>query len=309
MAKPQKNRILKMKRSRWILLVCLAVLPLLAAKRGVPPIQNGLPGDPVAGARIYQNWIIALDVRPPEGDQPLWGEQDSNERSGDVTWRCKECHGWDYKGSEGAFGPSSIRYTGFPSLEGSVGSSQEEVLAWLDGSNNPQHNFLEITNANALNDVAVFLRTMQADLALVIDYETGEALGNENSGAELYASACEECHGSTGRRINFSAAGSPLYIGDLASVDPWKSAHAIRFGSVLGDMPGSEELGWSLGKVADVIAYSQTLPRGNPNFAIFQEVPDEVIARQGETDPMLWLAAAILSVIAGGLVWGELRKR
>jgi len=297
-----------MKTPIWITLFCLAVISVLAAKSGSLPEQNGQPGDAVAGARIYQNWMIALDIKPPEGDQPLWSEQESNERSGDVTWRCKECHGWDYKGAEGAFGPGSVRYTGFPSLEGSVGTSQEEVLAWLDGSNNPNHNFLEITNPNALNNLAVFLRTMQADLALIIDYDTGEAMGDEISGAELYASACEECHGSTGRRINFSAAGSPLYVGDLATVDPWKTAHAIRFGSVLGDMPGTEEVGWSLGKVADVIAFSQTLPRGNPNFAIFQEIPDEAIDRQGETDPMLWLAAAILLVVAGGLAWGEFRK-
>jgi len=57
------------------------------------------------------------------------------------------------------------------------------------------------------------------------------------------------------------------------------------------------------------LAFSQTLPRGNPNYVIFREIPDEVMALQGETDPMLWMAVSILLVIAGGLAWGEFRKR
>lgn len=298
-----------MKHPFRISAISLIVFVLVAATFGSPVVQNGQDGDPLTGARIYDNWMTALDLKPPEEDQPLWGEQDNNTRSGEVTWRCKECHGWDYKGEEGAFGSDSIRFTGFPSLMAAVGTSQEEVIAHLDGSNNLSHNFLDITNPNAVNDLAVFLRTMQADMALIIDYETGLALGDENSGEALYRLACAECHGSTGRRINFSSSVSPLYVGDLAAVDPWKTAHIIRFGTAVGTMPGTEELGWSLSTVADLLVFSQTLPRGNPNFAIFQENSDEAIVPQGETEPMLWAVMAILLVIAGGLAWGEFRKR
>ena len=74
-------------------------------------------------------------------------------------------------------------------------------------------------------------------------------------------------------------------------------------------MPGTEEAGLSIGNVADLLAFSPTLPRGNPNYSSFKEIQDEAIERQGETEPMLWAAAAILLVIAGGLAWEEIRKR
>jgi len=38
---------------------------------------------------------------------PLWATQSSNTRSGKDTWRCKECHGWDYMGVDGAYGSGS----------------------------------------------------------------------------------------------------------------------------------------------------------------------------------------------------------
>jgi mono/diheme cytochrome c family protein len=298
-----------MKKLSPTLLLVLFGLLLLAAVLGEIPEQTSLPGDPLAGARIYDNWMTALDLNALEGDHPLWATQESNTRSDDVTWRCKECHAWDYKGADGVNGPSSIRYTGFPSLTRAVGSSQEELLAWLDGTNNPDHNFLQFTNPNAVNDLAIFLRTMQVDLALLIDYESGLALGNELAGESLYLNTCAECHGDSGRRIDFSSGGSPLYVADIAAVDPWRTVHVVRFGTAVGNMPGTEELGWSLSSVADLLAYAQSLTRGNPNFTISEQLTTEEADIQGETTPILWATAAILMVIMIGLIWSEIRNR
>jgi hypothetical protein len=58
-----------------------------------------------------------------------------------------------------------------------------------------------------------------------------------------------------------------------------------------------------------LLAYAQSLPRGNPNFTISEQVADEEADIQGETTPLLWATAAILIVIMSGLLWAELRKR
>lgn len=287
----------------------LVLFLLLGFSYGQKISANGLAGDPIAGGRIYDNWMTALDLKPPEFDQPLWTDQNNNPRSGEVTWRCKECHGWDYKGAEGAYTIDSFRYTGFPALDGVIGRSQDEVLAWLDGTNNPNHNFTEVTNTKAMDDVAAFLRTMQIDAALFIDYETGLALGDEENGQLLYLESCAACHGNLGRRINFSAGGRPLFVGDIAAVDPWKALHKIRFGTAIDNMPSAENIGWSLRDISDVLTYAQSLPRGNENYSIFREPGDDFgVERQGQIEPIIWAVLVIIVIISLGLIW-DLRDR
>ena len=58
--------------------------------------------DLVQGALLYDKWYAALGIQPPAGEHPLWLRQSTNTRSGPDTWRCVECHGWDYKGKDGS---------------------------------------------------------------------------------------------------------------------------------------------------------------------------------------------------------------
>ena len=288
----------------------LLVLLMLGFSYGQHVVPKGLNGDPISGGRIYDNWMRALDLKSPEFNQPLWAEQSSNPRIGDITWRCKECHGWDYKGAEGAFSSNSFRYTGFPSLSGVIGSSQEDVAAWLDGTNNSNHNFVEVTNYNAMNDVTAFLLTMQIDAALFIDYNSGLALGNEGNGHSIYLDNCAACHGDLGREINFSAGGKPLFIGDIAVVDPWRALHKIRFGTAKGNMPSAENNGLSLGEISDVLAYAQSLPRGNENYSISNELIDELgEEKQGQIEPIIWAVVVMISIVAMGLIWDLMGRR
>lgn len=288
----------------------LAGTVLLAAGRGLPPEQGELPGDPISGARIYDNWILALDLVPPEGDHPLWDRQDSNTRRGVVTWRCAECHGWDYKGVNGAYGPYSNHYTGFTGLGDAVGASQEEVLTWLDGTVNPEHNFLYYTNATALNDVAAFLRTRQIDTALLIDPDTGAAFGDRRVGRNIFVDACAACHGDDGDRINFGSAQNPLYLGDMAVADPWQTLHKIRFGSATSDrMPAYEDEDWSLNMMGNVLAYMQTLPRGNPEFDILGTGQAIDVESQGQIEPIIYGVFVILFVVLVSVAWDVFIER
>lgn len=285
-------------------LALLGGLVLLAALQGP---RGPVEGDSILGARIYNNWMLALDLPPPAGNHPLWENQTSNPRNGVATWRCVECHGWDYKGAEGAYGPASSHYTGFPGLDDAVGASQEEVVAWLDGSSNPDHNFLAYMPLSALDDLAAFLRTQQVDVDLIINPDNGAALGDWVQGWNLYHESCESCHGVRGADINFGTDTAPAYIGDLAISDPWRTVHMIRFGDVAGGMLGSEELGWSLSTVADVLAYVQRLPRANP--ALGTPTPGAAEENQGEMGPIIWAGFGILLLFVISLGWDLYQQR
>jgi thiosulfate dehydrogenase len=269
-------------------------------------------GDAIAGARIYDNWMLALDQPLPTGNHPLWASQETNIRNGVSTWRCVECHGWDYEGELGAYGPYSSHYTGFPGVDGMVGATQDEILNWLNGTNNPQHNFLALTNSTAIQDLVAFLRTQQVDMDLLVDPFTGASLGDRNLGQALYITDCSSCHGTAGDRINLGSTANPIYLADLATVDPWQTIHKIRFGTPTNlRMPSSEAEGWSLSEVANVLAYVQGLRRGDPALTFVNTASSGPvqIERQGEIGPILWMAVVMFTLIAGTFVWDKIQFR
>ena len=48
----------------------------------------------------------------PTITHPLWAQRPdktTNGQQGATTWRCKVCHGWDYKGATGAYAKGSHR--------------------------------------------------------------------------------------------------------------------------------------------------------------------------------------------------------
>ncbi|MDP2727915.1 MAG: hypothetical protein Q8P59_10275, partial [Dehalococcoidia bacterium] len=72
------------------------LFPLLLALVGVALAQAD-PASVAKGGRLYDEWWEeAPGATEPKGDQPLWATQTTNTRKGTDTWRCKECHGWDY---------------------------------------------------------------------------------------------------------------------------------------------------------------------------------------------------------------------
>ena len=65
-------------------------------------------------------------------DHPLWQlrpDQTTNTRTGAATWRCKECHGWDYMGVDGQYGHGPHK-TGFPGILDTP-MSQSDLLILL----------------------------------------------------------------------------------------------------------------------------------------------------------------------------------
>lgn len=233
--------------------------PQTAEEEAAPPAPE-LFGDPLRGGLLYDKWWTPLGLDAPEGDQPLWATQDSNTRSGGDTWRCKECHGWDYKGAEGAYASGS-HFTGFIGVIQWAGGDANEILAALKGATNPDHDFSTVMDDQALVDIALFLSEEVVDYAAAVGDDKGALSSDFATGETLYQETCAECHGPEGLAINFDAnVASPEYLAGLANGNPWEFLHKIRFGQPGTEMPSVIDAGWTFEEQAAVLAYSQSLP-------------------------------------------------
>ncbi|MFQ6052960.1 MAG: c-type cytochrome, partial [Candidatus Bathyarchaeia archaeon] len=239
-------------------------------EKGVPnPSQIPIPGailvqagvtssELVEGGKLYDKWWrVASGASEPTEDHPLWSLQSTNTRSGSTTWRCKECHGWDYRGEDGAYGSGS-HYTGFPGVYDARTKSVYEVMDILKGKKNSDHDFSEVMDDNSLAKLAKFIAGGGViDLRQYIDYDTKEPIGGDaEHGKELYDSTCATCHGLDGRQIKFG----DEVVGTIANDNPWEFLHKVRFGQPGTSMPAGADIGWSIQDAVDVLAYSQTLP-------------------------------------------------
>jgi thiosulfate dehydrogenase len=224
------------------------------------------PPEPTAasrGGRLYDKWWKEAGVDEPSGDMPVWARQDTNTRSGTSTWRCKECHGWDYKGAEGAYGSGS-HFTGFPGIFNAQDKSVDDLVAQISGGIDPEHDFSAMGD-QAILDLVSFIKEGLVDLTTVIDYETKAPIdGDLEEGEELYEGSCAACHGDDGRLLNFGSADEPEYVGTIAVDNPWEFVHKVRAGQPGTGMPSAIDGGWNLKDVIDLLAYSQTLPTEAP---------------------------------------------
>jgi mono/diheme cytochrome c family protein len=219
--------------------------------------------DIAEGAQLYDRWYAALGVSAPQGNMAIWSRQSTNTRSGLDTWRCSECHGWDYKGVDGAYASGS-HYTGFPGLiSRTADMTEEDIIAHLKGEQDPAHDFSKYIDDAALQKAALFLKEGLIDDSEYIDSISLKVInGNIAHGKQLFEETCARCHGVDGTTIIFRTEGVDEYLGDVANRDPFRFLHRTRFGVAGTEMPIGYELGWTPADGRDVLMYAQTLTRG-----------------------------------------------
>lgn len=247
----------------------------------------------VAGAQLYDKWYAALGAKAPQGDMPVWSRQSTNTRSGAETWRCSECHGWDYRGVDGAYAAGSHK-TGFPSLIIVTASlSQEQIVAHLKGENDSGHDFSAYLEEASMQKLAVFLKEGLIDDSQYIDSASLKVIdGDVAHGKKLYDSTCAECHGVDGKKLVFRGEGVDEYLGDVAHRDPYRFLHRTRFGVAGTEMPVGYSLGWTPADGRDVLMYAQSLPEA-------QEASDVTGAGQGSEPAPQTLGGPSSSWVAG----------
>jgi mono/diheme cytochrome c family protein len=246
-------------------LVVIAVSALLVVSASQPVRAEDLAQQNpqiAVGAALYDNWFAALDKQAPAGDMPIWSRQSTNSRHGPDTWRCVECHGWDYQGKDGAYNPGSSHYTGFPGAMQQVKTMPvEEIVSHLKGSKDPLHNFSAYIDDANLNALAQFLKDGLVDDDQYIDPKTMRVKGGSLAkGTELYKSTCTSCHGDDGQKITFKVDLKDTQLGRLAVIDPYLFLHKSRFGNPGTHMAIGYNLGWTAQQGRDVLMYAQTLP-------------------------------------------------
>jgi mono/diheme cytochrome c family protein len=254
--------------------------PQSSGQTETPPAPS--PEVLIPGAILYDRWYAAVGKEAPAGNMPIWSRQTTNSRSGPDTWRCVECHGWDYKGVEGAYASGSHE-TGFPNVRKLVADlSVDEIVAHLHGSKDPSHDFSKYMDDATLNKVAQFLKYgLIDDDQYIDDISLKVKNANIDHGRQLYNQTCAACHGADGMQIVFHTEGVNEYLGSVANRDPWRFLHRTRFGVAGADMPVGAKLGWTAEDGRDVLAYVQTLPVSlttpSPEPASAHETPSSLV--------------------------------
>ena len=116
------------------------------------------------GGQLYDKWYKMTATRP-QGTHPLYPQ--TGKKKGDTTWRCKECHGWDYIGRDGGYKTGS-HFTGIKGVLGAAHMDEKNITAALSGGIKG-HDFSSLMDpAKDIKPLVAFLRKGLVDIATVL---------------------------------------------------------------------------------------------------------------------------------------------
>lgn len=200
------------------------------------------------GGQLYDNWL-KIKRTSMNNNHPLYPFKEMN-RTND-TWRCKECHGWDYLGeNNGIKGVYHVR-----------NKTAEEVFASITNESN-SHNFTKFMRLSVSDvwSLVKFIREGLIDIRpMVGSYGTIE--GNIENGRLLYTRHCIDCHGADGNKIYSREKREGTHgIGWEANADPGETLHKIRWGHPGSIMPSAiKDINLLDRDTIDILSYCQTL--------------------------------------------------
>jgi len=200
------------------------------------------------GGRLYDNWHLESRERVPDRPHTAYPAGKPYASDPESNCRCKECHGWDYKGASGAYA-SGRHYTGIKGIRDMAGVPPDRIVDILKDANHQYGDFLEYRD---LQDLANFVSRGQIDMDLYIDRATLKAKGDPAKGKAYFTTFCATCHGPEGVDIITS-----IPLGRLARRNPWEVFHKMISGHPDEVMPATRVLGED--SLAGILAYLQTL--------------------------------------------------
>ncbi len=212
------------------------------------------------GGQLYDNWAAALDKELPKKTHPKYPS--IGKKKGGITWRCKECHGWDYMGEDGAYGRGA-HYSGAKGIRRMAGARIEDIVEIITDKT---HQYTEdMLPPLAMKKLALFVSKGQIGMDQYIDRSTKRARGDVKRGASFFQTICAICHGFDGAEMvsksqtEMATFGDRGLLGTLASENPWESLHKIRNGQPGVGMVALRVL--SVRDQVDVLSYMQTLTK------------------------------------------------
>ncbi len=280
-----------------------------------------ISGDALRGGLLWDKWWLVTGNEEPTGDHPLYPTPRA--QSGSTTFRCKECHGWDYKGVDGAYGSGS-HYTGIPGVEDSA-LDYSEMFDLLKSDSVPDgHGFENYGLADEdIWDLVHFVNQLVIDTDLYID-PAGLFFGDAVQGQINYTTSpsvsCVTCHGADGTAINFGTTQEPHWIGTIAANNPWELLHKIRFGQPGVFMPswladgGTDQGAADIGRYAEATFPVTCLSDAHCDDGLFCNGPEtcEADACVAGADPCpdqpcdeFTDACGVADALRGGLLWDK----
>ena len=246
-----------MKLPIFILFLALCFPTVLSSQS-----QSSDPSYIAEGGRLYDKWWAEYNLKKPNTTHPAYPA--TGQKDGSSTWRCKECHGWDYKGLAGAYSKGS-HFTGIKGITGLRTEDSAKIVQILKDSN---HQYDRVMNDYGLLRLAAFVSHDKVDISSYLDPSTKKIIANANNGRPIYEQWCKNCHGKEGRKINFKDDTNPEYIGTVAVKNPWEAMHKLRYGhpgAFVRMMMMRKPMPHMYDKITfeeqlDLLAYLQTLP-------------------------------------------------
>jgi mono/diheme cytochrome c family protein len=214
-------------------------------------ISKYAEADIVRGGLLYDKWWKINEESEPTDTYVGYPEVGS--QTGSITWRCQECHGWDYKGNEGAYESGSSHYSGISGLYDIRNKTEAEIYGNLVAKNLP-------LSEQDIWDLTKFLKEGLIDMNKYIIFsgiQQKSATGDTENGRVLYegTAGCIKCHGDDGNKIE------TVSVAAIANDNPWEVLHKVRFGNPGTKMPSAVKKGLSLQEQIDILTYVQTLPQ------------------------------------------------
>jgi mono/diheme cytochrome c family protein len=205
----------------------------------------------VRGGRLYDNWYKEGKKPVPTTPHSAYPADKMYANEPKSNWRCKECHGWDYAGSAGAYSKGE-HFTGIKGIRSMAGAEPAKIVAMLKDET---HRYAPVLDDRALRDLANFVGKGQVDMDEYIDRATNKAKDQGTPYNAYFVTICANCHGDDGRKIKTM---HPL--GKVARSNPWEALHKIRNGHPGEAMPALRVLDKQA--LVGILAYIQTLPAG-----------------------------------------------
>ena len=197
------------------------------------------------GAQLYDKWWVPIKAPEPTETHPAYPA--AGKKSGKNTWRCKECHGWDYIGAEGRYSKGS-HFTGIIGVSGMAGADPAAIADLLRAE---LHGYTPAMIPDAaLAQLALFISKGQVDPAPFMSDDKSN--GDAAAGKVFYQGLCAGCHGLDGRKIKDADS-----LGTVSG-NTQEMMHKVLNGQPGEAMPALRVLDRQL--VADIVAYVQTLP-------------------------------------------------
>jgi mono/diheme cytochrome c family protein len=203
------------------------------------------------GGLLYDKWYKTIGEKGPGDKHPLYPAEGKYASKARETWRCKECHGWDYKGKAGAYAEGS-HFTGIKGINGMAGGDPGKVVALLKDD---KHDYGKKLSATDLQDLANFVTQGQVDVDKYIDSSTKmPKSGDAAKGAAYFNTICAKCHGVDGTEPDDMKKSLATQMSN-----PWEVMHKIMNGQPDEQMPALRAL--DHGVTVDIMSHITTLPK------------------------------------------------